>query len=204
MKFENTIYNPCISEIIPGGTNRLYFHSFYINKNRKLIAEVMDQKIRESPPIFGTGCVMKTIEIIPEIKKLTLDFVKIINYQGFGMIEYKHSIEDNKYYLLDFNPRPPIMYAMYESAGMNFAEIIFNEKINKKQVLPKKYNINFYWINLLADIYYYLLQGKKNNVHIKEFIKPYFKKKVFASFDLRDIKPFLVNVKRNFDKLYSR
>lgn len=181
-----------VSEIIPGNYQTMYQITFYISQKGNFNASCLTHKIREAPPLFGTGCVVRTIKMIPEIEKLTKIYTKKIGYKGIGMIEFKYDYNDKKYKILDFNPRPIIFQNLFKKAGIDLLYLATLDYFDNKELEIKEYKTNVYWINLLGDIYYYLL---KKNTSLKEYIKPYFKKKVFDCFVISDIKPFLHQIK---------
>jgi predicted ATP-grasp superfamily ATP-dependent carboligase len=180
-----------ISEIIPGDDSSLFLYSFYIDREHRLIGEFMAQKIRQTPPLFGTGGVVRSREIIPEIRSMSLKLLERINYTGFGMIEYKLDVRDNTYKIIDFNARPILFYELFNKSKMHFTDMILTDIDNRNVKTPSDYITNTYWIDLFGDIYYYLFNIKNINLTLKEFISPYFKKHTYDSFSILDPSPFL-------------
>jgi predicted ATP-grasp superfamily ATP-dependent carboligase len=180
-----------ISEIIPGGDSSLYLYCFYINREHALIGDFMAQKIRQTPPLYGTGGVIKSVEIIPEIKNLSVKLVERIKYTGFGMIEYKYDIRDYTYKIIDFNARPVLFYELFHKACMGFTDMILSDMFDQNVSIPNTYVKGVYWIDLFGDFYYHFLNCRRNNVGIRDFFSPYFKKKAYDSFSIDDVVPFL-------------
>ncbi|KON28657.1 hypothetical protein AC481_00805 [miscellaneous Crenarchaeota group archaeon SMTZ-80] len=59
-----------ISEIIKGADDRLFSITTYISKDGEMLASLCRQKLRQNPPSFGVARIARTVEMIPEIKKI--------------------------------------------------------------------------------------------------------------------------------------
>jgi len=190
-----------ISEIIPGDDSSLFLYSFYIDREHRVIGEFMAQKIRQTPPRFGTGGVIRSREIIPEIRRMSLKLLERINYTGFGMIEYKLDVRDNRYKIIDFNARPILFYELFHKSKMHFTDMILSDINNQHVNIPSDYITNTYWIDLFGDIYYYLFNIKNTNLTLTEFISPYLKKTAYDSFSILDPSPFFHHLVLNLKTL---
>lgn len=175
--------------IIGDDTLGVNYNSFFLNGEP--IIEFTSEKVRLSPPAFGVPCVVKSRESISEVLESGRKILKAIGFNGYSCTEFKKDPRDDKYKLLEVNGRHNRSGPLSVKCGINFPWILYDYSVNGR--IPSKmiYQNNVYWIDEFRDVYTTgkLIYSRKYS--LLRFILPYFKRRVFATFDVRDIKPFL-------------
>ena len=181
-----------VSEIIPGADDHLYNYLSYTDGNGSVLAEVCMQKIRQYPPGFGMARVSRTVPIIREIKDLSLRLLKSFSYHGFSSVEFKFDRRDYKYKLMEINVRPVLQERLFLAAGINFPYITYLDQVEGIRYVSTACEAEIYWIDLIRDLQAFLKWRKREKWTCADYLKPYFKKKVFCSPFFDDPVPFAV------------
>ena len=191
-KFQKTLragFDMMIQEIIPGADDQIYKSGVYVDSKHNYLVELTSRNLRQSPPGFGVGRVVVSKDY-PEIKRLSRRLLNKLRYRGAASFEFKLDPKDKKFKLLDFNARCFVGHGL-RTAKATVPYIMYMDLIKNKKIKITKFEENIYWINLVADIYRTLFNHKDENWGIRDYLRPYFKKKVFAVLDFQDIKPFI-------------
>jgi predicted ATP-grasp superfamily ATP-dependent carboligase len=181
-----------ITEIIPGPDTQIYEYNFYIDKSGEITAGLCHVKLRQFPPNYGSGRVIKTV-INKEVEELTKRFLKDIpGFFGPGQLEFKFDTRDKKYKFIEMNGRMGQQNELFAEAGINFANLFYQEWSSNKSSKIKDYNEDFYHIHFYFDLIFSILSHNEENYSLIDYIKPYFKKPMFAIESLTDPKPMIL------------
>ena len=182
LKIEKAGYknNLIIQEFIPGDDSALFDSIFYVGKNKKAqIATFAQIGLQEHTPTGIGNCTVLVNgfdehgykeELIYKLK----DFLEKIGYQGFCEFDIKYDSRDEKYKVLEINPRQSRSGYYVAACGHNLVEyliddLIFNKEKNFKIIkeklvlsfVPKKI-INKYIENKkLKEEIFKLIKNKK-------------------------------------------
>jgi len=115
-----------VQENIQGTDSDIVVFCCYVNIDGQLKGCFTARKLRQNPPLFGTGCVVEAVHI-PEIIEPSLGILKKFNYSGIAEIEYKYDGNSKKYYLIEINPRLWDQHELGLSVGINLSEIAYRE-----------------------------------------------------------------------------
>jgi predicted ATP-grasp superfamily ATP-dependent carboligase len=89
-----------VQEYIPGGDAEIYYCLTYYDKNSRCLGSFTGKKIRQWP--VDTGSTASTTVAGEEfIKSETIRIFNILNFRGFGSIEYKRNPLNNKFYIME-------------------------------------------------------------------------------------------------------
>lgn len=178
-----------IQELIPdvGNNKTISFCPFCINGEIKTFW--MGIKLREHPIRFGTATFAKSV-YIKECHDQSVPLLKSLNYTGVCEIEYLLDPRDNKYKLIEINARTWLWVGLAKECGVNFAKIIY-DYMNKKDIIyPDKYELEYYWINPVTDLFYTFIGIFKGKVNLKNYYKSLHNKKISnAIFKKNDTMP---------------
>lgn len=181
-----------LQEIIPGPDENLYKLHGYINSQGQMTGKFFYKKLRQNPPQFGVMRVGISTERNPEVEQLTQKLLNHVNYQGYFNSEFKRDPRDGIFKLIEVNCRMPRGGMLPAAAGVNYPWMIYSDLIMNQQVDIKEYKEGFYWIELYADLSNLIKRRKKENINLRDYLKPYLdKNRVFADLDFHDMKPFM-------------
>jgi predicted ATP-grasp superfamily ATP-dependent carboligase len=189
-----------IQEQITGPVENLYTLTAYSNINADVIAYSTGHKIRQSPPDAGTilsGRVKKE----PEVYELGSRLIKILGFYGISNTEFKKDVKDNKFKLIEINPRPGMWNYSVLKSGVNLPYIAYKEMLGKKFEGKIESGEGKVWIVLLSDLFSSVLVFKRNghpkhSISFKEWLDSINGEKVYAIASLSDFIPFMVYILR--------
>ena len=169
-----------ISEIIPGDDSCLFHYRSYTDSQGNVSAEMCTQKLRQYPTGFGQAAVARTIPMIPEIRHLALKLLKSFSYRGESSAEFKLDHRDNQYKLMEINVRPVLPEWHFVTAGINFPHITYLDLIKNTRTTPPTYRHEIYWIHNYWQVVHFVESLRSGTLDLREFLRPFWKKKVFV------------------------
>lgn len=192
-----------IQEIIPGDDTRHYKICAYLDKNGEVLLQFTLQKLMQYPCDFGIGSSVKSINV-PEIREVGLRFFKEIGYRGVGSIEFKKDARDNRFKMIEINPRLWAQNSLPNSCGQNFALTAYLDILGEKVEPKAEFTEGVKWIAFNEDrssfIQYYR-QGRKTwGEWFKSILTG---KRVWAIWTMDDPLPFLSAINFGFAPVYK-
>jgi predicted ATP-grasp superfamily ATP-dependent carboligase len=178
-----------IQEIIPGEAKCMHGFNAYYDKNFTPNGVFMFRRIREWPHDFGNGCFIESA-VIPELEEIINFLIKKIKYYGIIDAEFKKDPRDNKFKLIEINPRCWMQNSLPARCGVNLPHMAYMEAIGKhvEKAVCKKENVK--WLSMLEDIQSSLKSMKKRELSIEEWICSFRGEKEYAIFAWDDPIPF--------------
>lgn len=204
-KIENAGYNKnlIIQEFIPGDDSALFDSVFYIGKDKKAkLATFAQIGLQEHTPTGIGNCTVLVNgydehgykeEIVYKLK----EFIEKIGYQGFAEFDIKYDVRDNKYKVLEINPRQSRSGYYLTACGYNLVKYLIDDLIKNKnmefKIIKEKYVLSFVPKIVIKK---YI----KNNKLKKEIIKLIKNKKIVNPIDYKKDK----NIKRKLYVFYRK
>lgn len=180
-----------IQEIIPGEARKAHGFNAYYDKNYCCNGSFMYRRIREWPHGFGNGCFIESVDI-PELEKIITFLIKKIRYHGIVDAEFKKDPRDNKFKLIEINPRCWMQNSLPARCGINFPYMAYMDAIGKSfenQVFNKKH---VKWLFMQEDFYSALKSISKGELSFHEWMNSFKGEKEYAIFASDDPIPFFV------------
>jgi len=182
-----------IQEFIPGSEDKGYNFNSYRYSDNTLI-KFTSKKIRYSDDGLGIPTCVVSFPNNQEITEQSSKLLSYLQYVGFSCIEYKFDSRDKKYKLMDINGRHNRSTLLALKCGINFPWIEYCDLVFKEKMIEPEYKPNIYWIDLFKEIENLPQRLFRKKFSLLSFIRPYFKDKIFADIDLRDIRPFIKRI----------
>lgn len=141
LKIEKAGYNKnlIIQEFIPGDDSALFDSIFYVGKNKKAqIATFAQIGLQEHTPTGIGNCTVLVNgfdengykeELVYKLK----EFLEKIGYQGFAEFDMKYDSRDEKYKVLEINPRQSRSGYYVAACGYNLVKYLIDDLIYNKQ-----------------------------------------------------------------------
>jgi len=182
-----------VQEIIPGGVRDHYGFNAYYDKNGEPNGSIMYRRIREFPHNVGNGCFIESIWE-SELEEITTGLVNKIGYHGIIDAEFIKDTRDNKFKIIEVNPRCWMQVSLPTRCGINFPYMAYMDALGKdfeKQVFNGK---QVKWLFFPEDIYSSLLYFRKKELSINQWIDSYKVEREFAVFSWDDPLPFFAMI----------
>lgn len=187
-----------IQEYIPGNDSSLITMGTYSYKG-KLKAWSTSKKVRQFPPNTGECSLGITIyekELVPLAERL----LKTLQLTGISQIEFKK--HQDKYYLIEINPRIWSWHEINRKVGVNLCKIACDHiggKSNNTIITPIPKKVK--WVFPTMD---YLHNIKLNkNINLFTLIKDFITSDIKAFFNIRDLSPFYYHIKSTLTYIKS-
>ena len=180
-----------IQEIIPGGAKNAHGFNAYYDRDYFCNGSFMYRRIREWPHDFGNGCFIESVNI-PELAKIITFLIKKIRYHGIVDAEFKKDSRDNKFKLIEINPRCWMQNSLPARCGINFPYMAYMDAIGESfenQVFDKKH---VKWLFMQEDFHSALKSISKGELSFHDWMGSFKGEKEYAIFAYDDPIPFFV------------
>jgi predicted ATP-grasp superfamily ATP-dependent carboligase len=119
----------------------------FINAKHEMAAYFTARKLRQNPPLFGTGCAVETVNV-PEIVPLAKHLLQGSGYCGIAEVEFKRDARAGKWFLIEVNPRHWDQHEIGTHIGVNLSWIAYQDMIGRPCTpqVPRKPTAQFRWI----------------------------------------------------------
>lgn len=117
-----------VQEIIPGFDDQMFVFDVYIDRNGNATHTLSGQKLRQFPINFGSSTL--THHFYDQILiDLGLDYMRRLNYRGYGEIEFKKDPRSGDYYMIEINARLSTLNILFDKCGVEFTYIMYRDLI---------------------------------------------------------------------------
>ena len=115
-----------VQELIPGTDECLVVAACYIDRASRFLGGFNTQKVVQSPPTFGTGCIVRTADR-PELFERTIRLLRAMGFHGIAEVEYKWDASDREYKLIEVNPRPWDQHRLGTACGVDLVYLAYSD-----------------------------------------------------------------------------
>jgi len=116
-----------LQEMVPGGDECLVIAACYLDRESNWVAGFNTQKLVQVPEMFGTGCVVQTVNR-PELFDPTIRLLQKMHFSGLAEVEYKWDAATGDYKLIEINPRPWDQHRLGNSCGIDLVYLTYCEQ----------------------------------------------------------------------------
>lgn len=184
-----------IQEIVPGGDDCLIIAACYVDRERILQGEFNLQKRVQTPPGFGTGCVVQSVER-PELSERTARLLHAADFTGIAEVEYKWDAASRDYKLIEINPRPWDQHRLGEASGVDLMLLAYCDHAGLPRPAVQRRFVTKKWIAEDAFLMAALRMLWRREPGLGELFRQTRGKKVFAIWSARDPLPFVMYLVR--------
>jgi len=216
-----------IQEYVAGSDSDVVVCCCYVSRKEGLLGYFTAKKLRQNPPLFGTGCAIEASDI-PQIVPLARRLIESCGYYGLAEVEFKHDKSSNTFYLIEVNPRHWDQHELGTRLGVNLSWLAYQDRIGRSAAAqyPKyKNGPGYKWIAetealmlILRNGYMQLSASRKSGVSTNKLLgrhralvrsiltETYFLlkgQKMFAIFNRRDPLPGVLLALRTARDLFK-
>lgn len=192
-----------LQEIIPGDDINVVNYNAYFWEGEPLV-EFTAQHIRNAPPWWGSPRVVLSKDI-PEVIGPGRKILKALGFSGYACTEFKMDDRTGIYKLIEVNGRHNLSTSLAVACGINFPYLQYRHILENETPTQGTYKKGVYWIEIITDITNSLQFRSKEKYSFSEYLRPYVKPNVFATFSLSDLGPYpkrmLIPIKKGFSAL---
>jgi D-aspartate ligase len=179
-----------LQEIVPGPDSNGANYNSYVWDGQPLV-EFTARKVRGSPPMFGSPRVARS-ERIPEVMEPGRAILRAMGFYGFSCTEFKQDIRDGVWKLMEVNGRHNLSSLLAVRCGVNFPWLQYRHLVEGELPAADGFETGIYWIDLVRDLGCNIRDAGKEPYRLADYLLPYRRPHVFAIWDRRDPKPFMI------------
>jgi predicted ATP-grasp superfamily ATP-dependent carboligase len=113
-----------LQEYVPGADDCLVIAACYIDRQSRFRGGFNAQKLVQSPPLYGTGCIVQSADK-PELFERTCRLLQTIGFTGVAEVEYKWDSARAEYQLIEVNPRPWDQHRLGAAGGVDLMYLAY-------------------------------------------------------------------------------
>ncbi len=194
-------HSALVQSYITSSDDNLFSVSLYVSQTGAVTAAFPRRQVRQYPPNSGT-VTLAIGEHNPELVANAAHFCQSIGYRGIAGLEYKRDREDNRYKLLDFNPRLMLSDGLTAHCGINLPLTQYLDLTGQKPAPTLEYREGVKWLESIADFHAFKQYHERGELGFGAWLKSIKGSRAFALFAWDDPLPFLVA--RKFGLSYGR
>ena len=115
-----------LQEYVEGADADIVVCCCYIGAQGQLLGHFTARKLKQSPPLIGTGCVVEALAV-PRVIALSVQLLKAFGYTGLAEVEFKFDCASGAYQLIEVNPRHWDQHELGTLVGVNMSWIAYSD-----------------------------------------------------------------------------
>jgi len=179
-----------VQSVVQGPDSNVFEAYIYVAKNGLPLATFVTQKLRQYPIMFGNATLMVSVHN-DEVLRFALKFFRGIDYRGLGSIEIKKDARDEKYKLIELNPRLGMQSIHATHAGLNFPLIQYTDLIGSPMEDINNYKDGVKWLDMMHDFMAFRALYRRGRLSVNDWLGSISNADCHAYFARDDLKPFL-------------
>ncbi|MGQ0655425.1 MAG: carboxylate--amine ligase [Betaproteobacteria bacterium] len=120
-----------LQEYVAGDDTDIAVCCCYIDRQGKLLGHFTAKKLRQNPPLVGTGSIVEAGDV-PAIVPLSIELLKTFDYSGLAEVEFKYDRASERFFLIEINPRHWDQHELGTLVGVNLSWIAYCDMIGLK------------------------------------------------------------------------
>ncbi len=193
-----------VQQFIPGGEDLIYSFHAYIDAKGRSLGHYVGKKIRTYPMQAGVSTYLELIED-PRVVALGLDIVDRLGFSGPVKIDMKRDPRDDRFYVLELNPRYNLWHYLGARSGINLP-LAAHADLSGQPVEPQTgYRTGVRWLSFGNDFRSFIRDYRPNGgVSIGDYLGSLRSEKVYDVFAWDDPVPWAASVLQYGKALGSR
>ena len=153
-----------------------YCATIFLNRSNNVCSYLLHKRVYEYP-IKGGPSTQRESVFNFELINYSIEILKYLKWEGIAMLEWKHVLDQDKYYLIEINPRPGGSIVLDEKTNsqilLNYCRHFQkpNSQRNYDEINPYyKLNVKSTWM-IPGDFLRYFSMSKSKRENFKDFLK---------------------------------
>ncbi len=138
-------YRPQVSEVIPGGDDRLWSLGSYRDTDGRPLASFTGRKLRQWPPRFGTARAAEA-RWDPSLATRGHALLDALGFHGISQVEVKRDPRDGRDNLIEVNPRSWLWVGLATRCGVNLPYAAWLDAIGAPRAWPAGHRDGWRWV----------------------------------------------------------
>ena len=182
-----------IQELIPGRAENLYSFFGLFDKGNLLTGHGA-RRPRQHPMDFGRASTLVELVGIQALRELACTLMSQSQYSGLAEIEFMYDPLDERYELLEVNPRIWGWHTLAWGAGVNLVYQSFRLALGEQVSGGDSYDPEVRWVRLLTDLPVAFSELVRGRLSVGAYIRTLKGRKVYAVLSRSDPWPFFAEL----------
>jgi predicted ATP-grasp superfamily ATP-dependent carboligase len=181
-----------IQELIPGRAENLYsFVGFF--RDGVPVAGLSARRLRQHPMDFGRASTYVEVVDIPELQTLATQLLTGIAFTGLAEVEFMYDSKDQRFELLEVNPRIWGWHTIAIRAGLDLPYLAYAHAVGQDVPVgaPRQ---GVKWVRLVTDIPTAVSEMLAGRLTLRQYLKSMSGDIADAVLSLRDPLPFVADL----------
>ncbi len=126
-------FAPMVQELVPGGDDTLYTVGSYVARDGTPLGVFSGRKLRQTPPGIGT-CRVGEAVWVQDAVDAALRLLAGFGYFGLSQVEFKRDPRDNKFKLMEINPRLWQWHGLAAACGVDLPRIAYADLVGEQPI----------------------------------------------------------------------
>ena len=153
------------------------------------------QKVHHYPIHYGVGSHVISRKN-NDLELITKKLFSSLKYIGVGSAEFKFDNRDQKFKLIEINPRYWQQNSLADVCGLNFPYYNYLEALDINDKVKLDFQENYRWINLHLNFNSFLQYRREKSLTFFKWIISLRGKKIISFYDFSDFKPAVIHLYR--------
>jgi D-aspartate ligase len=163
-------YAPQISEVIPGGDERIWTLGSYRDASGRALASFTGRKLRQWPTGFGTARAAEA-RWDPDYAARGHRLLDRLGVHGISQLETKRDPRDGRDYLIEVNARSWLWIDLAVAAGVNLPLAAYRDAIGRPQARPGGHRSGLRWMLATRHVGGALIEIRRGGWTWREFAR---------------------------------
>ena len=182
-----------VQQFLTGGAKHLYsFGSFFAEG--QVYGSLVANRIRQKPMDFGISTSFAHTIIMPELEKVSEDFLRAIDYFGLSEVEFMYDEASGAYRFIEINPRAWKWHSIANKLDINLVGMMLDFLEGRPITKRRNERPNVAWIERLTDTFVAMNEIRKGRLSIREYFATLRMAKESAAWSLRDPLPAIIYI----------
>lgn len=177
-----------LQEKIPRTCYHLYSFCPWF-KNNQVLAQVTAKRLRQHPMEFGQASTLVISKHVPELEILGSKLLRAMKFYGICEIEFVRDPRDQKFKLLEINPRIWGWHTIASAAGVNLPWYLYSD-IMGKEIRKSGFREKIKWRRFITDTPTAMTEIIKGRLTWNDYIRSVKHVHEHAVFSYNDPLPF--------------
>ena len=178
-----------LQEFIPGADGAGVNYNSYWWDGEPLV-EFTAVKVRGGPPAVGSPRVVES-RLVPDALAPGRGILRAMRFSGYACTEFKRDLRDGRLKLMEVNGRHNLSTALAVRCGIDFPWLQYRHRMLGVVPEATRFEEGVYWIDLLRDVGYSVTRRHSERYPLRDYVRPYLRRHVFAVPAWRDPVPFV-------------
>lgn len=136
-----------LQEYVSGADSEIVVCCCYVDRNGVLRGYFTGRKLRQEPPLVGTGSIVEATAIDATVAP-SLALLRGFGYTGMAEVEFKYDRQSGSYFLIEINPRHWDQHELGLLAGVNLSWIAWQDIVGltAETQLPVYGTTKYKWV----------------------------------------------------------